>query len=167
MQNTAMMARRNGLWVMIMMEMTMRGLENPEAGGRFCFFPCEIKAKYMPWFFFILISLFQMMPAFQILAGIALGYLYSWKKLDWTVLSENRALSMQNWVIFAWLKCFANYIATEDAYDDEAPAGAEAPRSFMVRRGDQAYEAPQAPSGGPAFVAFSGKGNRLDDSDEE
>lgn len=166
MQNTAMMARRNGLWVMIMMEMTMRGLENPEAGGRFCFFPCEIKAKYMHWFFFVLISLFQMMPAFQILAGIGLGYLYSWKKLDWTVLSENRALSMQHWFIFGWLKCFANYIATEDAFDDEAPA---APRSFMVQRGDQQYQAPDQPNAnaGPQFQAFTGKGYRLDDSDEE
>lgn len=109
----------NGLWVLIMMEMTIRGLINPDAETYLCLCPCAIKAKYMPWLFFVLFSVFRFTPAFDMLAGIFLGYLHSWGRMEWTKLSDSTALKIQNWCIFAWLKAFANYIATEDSEPED------------------------------------------------
>jgi hypothetical protein len=108
-------AYENGLWVLILMEMTMRGLQNPDQESQFCCCPCMIKAKYMPWIFFVLISLFTFAPAFDFLAGIALGYAWNAGKLKWTVLSDASGIRIQDWFIFRWLQCFDNYIATEDS----------------------------------------------------
>ena len=88
----------NGLWVMVMLEMTLHSLKNPDAGSYFCCCPCEIKAKYMPWIFFVLISVFTFGPAFDILAGIILGYVHNGTSLmKWTVPSERTCRRMEKW----------------------------------------------------------------------
>jgi len=110
----------NGLWVLIMMEMTIRGLINPDAETYLCLCPCAIKAKVMPWLFFGLFSVFRFSPAWDMLAGIFLGYLHSWGRMEWTKLSDETALRMQDWFIFKWLKSLSNYIATEDSEPEEA-----------------------------------------------
>ena len=40
-----------GLWPILMCDLTLICLRNPESNMRFFFFPCNIKAKYYPFFF--------------------------------------------------------------------------------------------------------------------
>jgi hypothetical protein len=105
----------NGLWVMIMMEMTTHGLRNPDASSYFCFCPCEIKAKWMPWLFMILISLFTLKPALDILSGIVLGYVHmKTKLLNWTVASDGFAQRVEGWCFFTWMKVFGCYVTVAE-----------------------------------------------------
>ena len=66
-----------GLWPILMCDLTLICLSNPEAPMRFFFFPCIIKAKYYP---FVLFGVFTLLSNFnidfEILCGIAFGFLY-------------------------------------------------------------------------------------------
>jgi hypothetical protein len=111
----------NGLWVMVMLEMTAMGLRNPDAETYLCLCPCAIKAKWMPWLFFCLFSVFSFRPAFDILAGILLGYLHmKTKVLDWTVISDGATHRIENWIIFTWTKLFNNYITLAGSTGEES-----------------------------------------------
>lgn len=63
-----------GLWPIIMTEMVIRYNKQPEEIGQFWCFPIKLKNKYHPWVLFLLFSLVFMI-VFDVLAGIAIGYL--------------------------------------------------------------------------------------------
>ena len=55
--------RNDGLWPILMCEITLFCLSNPERDMRFFFFPCVFKAKYYP---FILFAVFTLLSNFNI-----------------------------------------------------------------------------------------------------
>jgi len=66
----------SGLWPLIMAEITILCLINPQNQLMMMFFPCLIPAKYYPWALFAFFSVFNMNLQFDILAGILYGYLF-------------------------------------------------------------------------------------------
>jgi hypothetical protein len=100
----------SGIWVFIMLEMTIYGLKNPDVHSFCCFLPCPIRAIYIPWIFF-LIGLIFADPPFDLLSGIVLGYIHEKTKLlRWTVVSDQFTAKCQNWFVFKWIRVFGTYI---------------------------------------------------------
>ena len=69
--------KNSGLWPIIMAELTLLCMSNPESNIRLFFFPCEIKAKFYPFilfFIFLLLNFFEI--DFGVLSGIIYGLLY-------------------------------------------------------------------------------------------
>ena len=69
--------QNSGLWPIIMAELTLLCMSNPESLIRLFFFPCEIKAKFYPFilfFIFLLLNFFEI--DFGVLSGIIYGLLY-------------------------------------------------------------------------------------------
>ena len=63
----------SGLWPIIMAEMTLLCMANPDSPMRLFFFPCVIKAKFYP---FLLFGFFMLMSGFQIQFDVFAGILY-------------------------------------------------------------------------------------------
>lgn len=74
---TGYQVENSGMWPVIMAEMTLLCLANPDSPMRMFMLPCEIKAKYYP---FVLFGLFVLMNGFRIqfdvLSGILFGLLH-------------------------------------------------------------------------------------------
>ncbi len=69
--------QNSGIWPIIMAELTLLCMSNPEILIRLFFFPCEIKAKFYPFilfFIFLLLNFFEI--DFGVLSGIIYGLLY-------------------------------------------------------------------------------------------
>lgn len=62
-----------GMTPLLMIFMWQTAAMNPEQSSRFCFFPCLIPMKYMPWCFFAFFVLFGG-GNFAIYIGCLLGY---------------------------------------------------------------------------------------------
>lgn len=77
-----------GLWPLIMADISINCLRDPDRDVMFFFIPFPIKAKYYPWallgFFTILNFSFQ----FDLICGVGFGYLYHYKlkeKIDYSI----------------------------------------------------------------------------------
>ena len=147
----------NGLWPIIMAEMTLLCMANPESPMRLFFFPCEIKAKFYP---FILFALFMVMSGFQIqfdlFAGIIYGVIYHFLLRNRIAISDSFAKKCEDSFIFRWMKNFKGFV----------PANNSGQPVVMVRgtgsysTGSTASEENSAPSSNQptTFQAFRGKG---------
>ena len=68
--------RNEGIWPILMCEITLFCLSSPERPMRFFFFPCEFKAKYYPLILFAVFTVISNFNIdFEILSGIAFGFL--------------------------------------------------------------------------------------------
>ena len=63
----------SGIWPIIICEITLLCLNNPDSKIKFLFRPCPLKAKYYPIF---ILSLFILINKFRINYGIVSGFLY-------------------------------------------------------------------------------------------
>lgn len=66
----------SGLWPIIMAELTLLCMSNPESLMRLFFFPCEIKAKFYPFILFSIFLILNFQIDFGVLSGIIYGLLY-------------------------------------------------------------------------------------------
>jgi len=66
----------SGLWPLILAEITILCLTNPQNQLMMMFLPCLIPAKYYPWTLFAFFTVLNMNLQFDILAGILYGYLF-------------------------------------------------------------------------------------------
>ena len=90
----------SGLWPMILAEITILCLSNPQGQLRMLFIPCMIPSKFYPWALFGFFTLLNMNVQFDILAGILYGYLFFYflkNKIQFSDEFINRA---ENWPIF-------------------------------------------------------------------
>lgn len=96
--------RNEGLWPVIMSEITLLCMSNPEAGMHFFFFPCEIKAKYYP---FVLFGIFTLLSNFhidfEVLSGIIYGVLYHFYLKNRLQISDAFIQKLENHSCFRWL----------------------------------------------------------------
>ncbi|CAG9318448.1 unnamed protein product [Blepharisma stoltei] len=148
-----------GLWPLIMVEMVIRCNMNPDSPTSFFCFPIQIKAKYMPWAFLLLFSLFAGV-LWDLLVGIILGYLHVYKLMEFTYISNEKAAALENSILMSGLKNITNFINLADA-------GNEEPMS-VVQQGSSgiALQQPniQVQRSQP-FVPFGGQGYRLGGED--
>ena len=95
----------SGLWPVILSEITMLCLANPEADLRMFLIPCPIKARFYPWAlfgFFTVINGFRVIQ-FDILAGILYGYAWFYFLKAKVQLSDNCMIKIQNCFPFSKL----------------------------------------------------------------
>jgi len=67
----------SGLWPVIMAEITILCLTNPDNQLRMMCLPCLVPSKYYPWALFAFFSVLNMNLQFDIIAGIIYGYLFN------------------------------------------------------------------------------------------
>lgn len=141
----------NGLWPIIMAEMTLLCMANPESPMRLFFFPCEIKAKFYP---FILFAFFMLMSGFQIefdlFAGIIYGIIYHYLLRNRIGISDSFAKKCEDSFVFKWMKNFKGFVSVSSSgqpavmargggassgEDNAAPSSNNQPTTFQAFRG--------------------------------
>lgn len=68
-----------GLWPIILSDITIQCLQDPERETMFFFIPYPIKAKYYPWVLIGFFTLLNFNIQFDIFCGVIFGYLYHYK----------------------------------------------------------------------------------------
>ena len=95
----------SGLWPILMCDLTLLCLSNPEEPMKIFIFPCIIKAKYYPFLlflFFTIISGFNI--DFEVLCAIGFGFLYHFYLKNRLQISNNFILKTENSFLFRWMK---------------------------------------------------------------
>ena len=101
----------DGLWPIIMAELTLLCLCNPEIEMRFMFLPCVVKAKYYPillFGFFTLLNQFHL--NFGVLSGIIYGFLYHRYLKNMLVVSDSFIERLEKCFIFNWMTKMKGYM---------------------------------------------------------
>ena len=103
--------RNEGLWPILLCDITLLCLSNPNENMQFRFFPCVIKAKYYPlilFLFFTIISGFQI--DFENICGIGFGFLYHYFLKNRIGITNNFAYKIGNSFLFRRMKRKRGYI---------------------------------------------------------
>ena len=103
--------RNEGIWPILMCDLTLLCLSNPNEIMQFRFFPCTIKAKYYPLFLFLI---FTIISGFQIdfenICGIGFGFLYHYFLRNRLKISNNFAEKLGNSCLCRWMKTKKGFI---------------------------------------------------------
>ena len=143
--------RNKGLWPILMCDLTLICLRNPESNMRFFFFPCNIKAKYYPFFlfgFFTLLSNFNI--DFEILCGIVFGFLNHYYLKDKIEINNVFALKVENSFLCHWMINKKGFISINNTNSPEIPVNIENVANVTPAKN---------------FSAFKGKGVAVGSSD--
>ena len=136
--------RNEGLWPILMCDLTLLCLNNPEADMRFFFFPCNIKAKYYP---LVLFAIFTVLSGFnidfEILCGIGFGFLYHYYLRNKLEISDTFALRVENSFFGQWMTNKKGFISINNTGSSDIPMNMESTTNSTPSRG---------------FTAFKGKG---------
>ena len=105
--------RNEGIWPILMCDLTLLCLSNPNEIMQFRFFPCTIKAKYYPIFLFLI---FTIISGFQIdfenICGIGFGFLYHYFLRNRLKISNNFAEKLGNSCLCRWMKTKKGFIGS-------------------------------------------------------
>ena len=97
--------RNEGLWPILLCDLTLLCLSNPLEPMRFFFFPCVIKAKYYPFFLFLIFTILSGFHIeFEILVGIGFGFLYHYYFKNKLIISNKFTIRIENSFLFRWMK---------------------------------------------------------------
>ena len=160
-QNTIMLkmkltmrgVRNEGLWPILMCDLTLYCLSNPEAPMRFFFFPCIIKAKYYPLVLFGIFTLLSNFNIdFEILCGIGFGFLYHYYLKNRLDISNTFALKVENSFLCQWMANKKGFISINNTGSPGIPANLETVTNTTTPTRN--------------FTAFKGKGVAVGSSDE-
>ena len=97
--------RNEGLWPILLCDITLLCLNNPNEIIQFRFFPCTIRAKYYP---LVLFLIFTIISGFQIdfenMCGIGFGFLYHYFLRNRIGISNNFASKVGNSCLCRWMQ---------------------------------------------------------------
>ena len=95
-----------GLWPVIMAEVTMLCIANPENYVNLCFIPFEFRAKFYPFamYLFLIVANGFKFIIIDVLIGILFGYLYFYKLKNFLNVSDSLVLRLEK--IFQFLTKF-------------------------------------------------------------
>lgn len=143
--------RNEGLWPILMCDLTLLCLSHPDQDMRFFFFPCIIKAKFYPLVLFLIFTVLSGFNIdFEILCGISFGFLYNYYLSDKLAISNNFALKVENSCFFHWMTDKKGFISINNTGTNDIPVNIEN----------------VANSNNNTFSAFQGKGVAVGSSDE-
>ena len=118
--------RNDGLWPILMCEITLFCLSNPERDMRFFFFPCVFKAKYYPLILFGIFTLLSNFNIdFELLSGIGFGFLCHYYLKNKIEFSNQFALKMENSFLCKWMKNKKGFVSITSPGSPEIPANLE------------------------------------------
>ena len=145
-----------GLWPILLCDLTLLCLSNPEENMKFFIFPCIIKARYYP---LVLFLIFTILSGFNIdfenLCGIGFGYLYHYYLKNKLAISNNFALKVENSFLCRWMRNKKGFIKT-------GGIGTQLVNSFQSVRNVVITNSKNLQKG---FNAFQGKGVAVGSSD--
>ena len=95
-----------GLWPLILAEITLLCLANPENEVRMFLIPCPMKARYYPWALLAFFTLINMTLQIDLVAGIGYAYLFNYYLRNKIQFSDNFVQKCENSFIF---KCFSKW----------------------------------------------------------
>ena len=151
--------RNEGLWPILMCDLTLLCLSNPEAPMRFFIFPCVIKAKYYPLVLFLIFTIINGFNFdFEILCGIAYGFLYHYYLKNKLNISNNFALKIENSCLFRWMKNRNGFIHLGGVSIPELQNNLENVRNVNINQNNSNAPRP--------FRAFRGKGIAVGGGDQ-
>ena len=105
--------KNEGLWPILLCDLTLLCLSNPEENMRFFLFPCVIKAKFYPLILFLVFTILSGFSFdFEILCGIGFGFLYHYYLKNKISISNNFALKVENSFLCRWMKNKRGFINT-------------------------------------------------------
>ena len=97
--------RNEGLWPILLCDLTLLCLSNPEERQKFYFFPFSLKAKYYPIFLFVFFTILNGFRIdLEVLCGIGFGFLFHYYLKNKLLLSNNFATKLENSFLFRWMK---------------------------------------------------------------
>jgi hypothetical protein len=147
----------NGLWPLIMAELTLLCMTNPEIPMRVFFFPCEVKAKYYPIVLFFLFMLFNGMQIdFPVLSGILYGFLYHYFLKNKLQISDQYIQKLEKSFLFKWMVKMKGFVSLNNNIGPAIPVviapvnNNNSVDNFSNNTNNQ--------GGNSGFVPFSGKG---------
>ena len=144
----------NGLWPLIMAELTLLCMTNPEIPMRVFFFPCEVKAKYYPIVLFFLFMMFNGMQIdFGVLSGIIYGFLYHYFLRNKLQITDQFIQKLETSFLFKWMVKLNGFISLNNSINPTIPV-VISPSNNNVEISSS--ENIQNQSSG--FTPFSGKG---------
>jgi hypothetical protein len=145
--------RNEGLWPILMCDLTLICLSNPEANMRFFFFPCVIKAKYYPLVLFGIFTLLSNFHIdFEILCGIGFGFFYHYYLYKKIEISNTFAVKVENSLLCRWMANKKGFISITNTGSPDIPTNLETVTNTT-------------PAGN--FKAFKGKGVAVGGSNEQ
>ena len=116
----------DGLWPILMCEITLFCLSNPERDMRFFIFPCVFKAKYYPLILFGIFTLLSNFNIdFEILSGIAFGFLCHYYLKNKIEFSNQFVLKLENSFLCKWMKNKKGFISISNPGSPEIPTNLE------------------------------------------
>ena len=145
--------RNAGLWPILMCDLTLICLSNPESNMRFFFFPCIIKAKYYPLVLFGIFTLLSNFNIdFELLCGIGFGFLYHYYLFKKIEISNTFAVKVENSFLCRWMANKKGFISITNTGSPDIPTNLETVTN-------------STPAGN--FKAFKGKGVAVGGSNEQ
>ena len=101
----------NGLWPLILCEITIHCNENPDAEITIFFLPCPITSKYYPW---ILVGFCTLLNNFiikyDVICGLLFGYIYMYKLKDHLDFKLDFIIKCERSAIFRWMQGCTGYV---------------------------------------------------------
>ena len=144
----------NGIWPLIMGELTLLCMTNPEVPMRVFFLPCEVKAKYYPIVLFFLFVMFNGMQIdFGVLSGIIYGLLYHYLLRNKLQITDQFIQKLEISFLFKWMIKLNGFVSLSNSFNPNIPV-VIAPSNNNVEISSS--ENIQNPNSG--FSAFRGKG---------
>jgi membrane associated rhomboid family serine protease len=90
----------SGLWPLIMAEITLLCLSNPENDVRMFLIPCPMKAKFYPWALLAFFTILNMRLQFDLIAGVGYAYLFNFYLRNKIHFSDNFVQKCENSFLF-------------------------------------------------------------------
>ena len=108
--------RNEGLWPILMCDLTLLCLNNPEEPMRLFLFPCIIKAKYYPLVLFLIFTILSGFNIdFEVLCAISFGFLYHFYLKNLLKITNNFAMKVENSFLCRWMKSKKGFTKTYNA----------------------------------------------------
>ena len=143
--------RNEGLWPILMCDLTLLCLNNPEEPMRFFLFPCIIKAKYYPLVLFLIFTIISGFNIdFEVLCAISFGFLYHFYLKNLLKITNNFAMKVENSFLCRWMKSKNGFVNTGGVTLPQLRNNLENVRNVVVNGNNT------NPQG--VFRAFRGKG---------
>lgn len=167
----------SGLWGLILVDLTLRSLANPEGSTNF-WGTIQIPNKWYPVFLVAIFSLFSMAPMWDLIAALAAGYLYPLANLGRCLPRVTRINSCERRCCSSPRVCFGGswiFVTETQGYDVETGARRYANLGDLSNtttgQGTTRSAAPPPSTNGgtsggsvpSSFRAFAGSGQRLGD----
>ena len=112
-----------GLWPILIFEITSMCLENPEREMTLFLFPCPIKAKYYPLALICLLTILSGFNInFELLSAIAFGFLCHYYIKNKIEISNIFAIKMEKSFLFKWMKNKNGFVSITNPNSVEIPA---------------------------------------------